>query len=102
MTAAQLELADDLDEEEDLGPSLAMPPLYVLRTAERCPECGMANTSIPSAAPPSMRRRTPTRSKQFHFLRLIRSVPEVITAVLKKKCPSYFRRPGGQDRTRRI
>ncbi len=27
---------------EELGPSLAMPPLYVLRAATRCPKCGQA------------------------------------------------------------
>ena len=31
-----------MDEDEELGPSLAIPPLYVLRTAARCPECGKA------------------------------------------------------------
>ena len=33
------ELDDDYEEEAP-GPSLAFPPLYVLRTVARCPKCG--------------------------------------------------------------
>ena len=42
MTDAELEEAEYLDDEEDLGPCTAFPPLYVLRAAARCPDCGKA------------------------------------------------------------
>lgn len=35
------DLTDEQDDDE-IGPSLAIPPLYVLRATERCPECGRA------------------------------------------------------------
>lgn len=85
---------DDLDdyEEEELGPSLAMPPLYVLRAADSCPECGQAmhvyalgctayhDASFGSTEP----------IEDFHFLRRITSVPPSVLRVLKRKCPGYF------------
>ena len=90
MTDTELDIDED-EREEDLGPSLAFPPLYVLRTAERCPECGLAQHVYALGC-------TAFRFAEeggepvdlFHFLRVIRSVPKEVTTLLKRKCPRYF------------
>jgi hypothetical protein len=81
---------DDDYEEEELGTSLAMPPLYLLLAAARCPECGQAMYvyTLGCAAFHDADDRFPI--EQFHFLRLIRSVPEPVLDLLKAKCPSYY------------
>lgn len=91
MIALALAEAEYLDEdEEDLGPSFALPPLYVLRTAVRCPECGQAQHvyALGCTAFHDAQDRDPI--EQFHFLSYVRSVPTEIAAMLKAKCPSYF------------
>jgi hypothetical protein len=87
MTDAEL---DTDDEEEALGPSLAYPPLYVLRTADHCPACGKAQHVYALGCAAFQDAEERYLIKQFHFLRLIRSVPEELTALLKQKCPSFF------------
>jgi hypothetical protein len=83
-------LDDEDDEEEALGPSLAMPPLYVLRTADRCPDCGQAQHvyTLGCAAFHDAEDSRPV--KDFHFLRSIRSVPEQVLTLLKDRCPNYY------------
>jgi hypothetical protein len=83
-------LDDDDYEEEELGPSLAMPPLYVLRTAARCPECGQLQHvyTLGCAAFHDADELRPI--EQFHFLRLIRSVPRTVINLLKDRCPGYY------------
>ena len=81
---------DDDDDEEPLGPSLALPPLYLLRAANRCPECGEALHvyTLGCAAFHDAEDREPL--EQFHFLRAIRSVPEQMLNLLKARCPSFY------------
>ena|SRR5271157_945789 len=81
---------DDDCEEEDYGPSLAMPPLYMLRTAARCPECGRAQHvyTLGCAAFHDAGDLRPV--EDFHFLRLIHSVPEPVLSLLKDRCPGYY------------
>ena len=88
MTETMLE--DDDYEEEELGPSLAMPPLYVLRTVARCPECSQAQHvyTLGCAAFHDAEDLRPV--EQFHFLRRIGSVPAQVLALLKAKIPSYY------------
>ena len=66
-----------------------LPPLYVLRTAEHCPECGEAMHvyTLGCAAFHDAEDSRPV--DVFHFLRRIESVPEEVTALLKAKCPGY-------------
>ena len=80
---------DDYDEEE-LGPSLAMPPLYVVRAADRCPECGQAMHvyTLGCAAFHDAEDRFPI--EQFHLLRLIHNVPEPVLTLLKDRCTGYY------------
>jgi hypothetical protein len=89
---AMIEAANDDDyEEEDYGPSLAYPPLYVLRTADRCPECGESQhvyTLGCTAYRDAEDGGEPI--DQFHFLHHIRSVPEPVLALLKAKLPNYY------------
>jgi hypothetical protein len=81
---------DDDEYEEDLGPSLAMPPLYVVRTVARCPECGLAQHvhTLGCAAFHDAEDRLPVEA--FHFLRLIHNVPPPVLSLLKDRCPGYY------------
>jgi hypothetical protein len=90
LTMAEVEEDYDEDEDYELGPSLAFPPLYVVRTAERCPECGTAMHvyTLGCAAFHDAEDSRPV--DVFHFLRLIRSVPENVLHLLKDRCPDYF------------
>jgi hypothetical protein len=89
MTDAELEEYLD-DEKEGLGPSLALPPLYVLRTAVRCPKCGKAQHvyALGCTAFHDAEDRDPI--EQFHFLSFVHSIPTGIAAMLRATCPSYF------------
>ena len=82
--------APDDDEEADFETSLAMPPLYLLRTAVRCWRCREAEFvySLGCAAYHAGEFRSPVR--EFHFLHAVRSVPDALLALLKPKCPLYF------------
>lgn len=77
------------DEDEELGPSLAMPPLYVVRSACYCPECGQATFvfMLGCAAYHDAEDLRPV--EDFHFLRRVASVPRTVRRVLKGKCPSF-------------
>jgi hypothetical protein len=92
MTDAEFDVEDYDDdyEEEELGPSLAMPPLYVLRTTDCCPECGKAQHvyTLGCAAFHDAQDRHPI--EEFHFLHTIRSVPEPVLDLLKAKSPGYY------------
>lgn len=81
---------DDDDQEEDDGPSLAYPPLYVLRSAAYCPESGQAQhvyTLGCTAYRDAEDGGEPIQ--QFHFLRRIESIPQPLLALLKTKLPGY-------------
>jgi hypothetical protein len=89
MTDAALD--DDEDYEDDeLGPSLAIPPLYVLRTVAYCPKCrtAMHVHTLGCAAYHDAEDSRPL--EDFHFLRQIESVPETVLTLLKAKCPGYY------------
>jgi hypothetical protein len=81
---------DDDEYEEALGPSLAMPPLYALRTAARCPACGemLHVYALGCSAFHDAEDLRPV--ERFHFLRLTTSVPESLLTRLKRNCPSYY------------
>ena len=81
---------DDDGGDEHLGLSLAVPPLYVLRTAVRCPDCGKALHVFALGCAAFHDAEEGYLIKEFHFLNFVRSVPEELTALLKAKCPSYF------------
>jgi len=87
---ADAEFDDDDYEEEESGPSLAMPPLYVLRTTTRCPKCGEAMNVYTLGCAAFHDAETSFPIKQFHFLCLIRSVPEPVLNLLKAKCPGFY------------
>ena len=90
MTDATPEADDTLDDDEQFGPALAVPPLYALRTAVRCPACRQALHvfALGCAAFHDAEEGYPIR--EFHFLSYVRSVPDELTALLRDKCPSYF------------
>ena len=80
----------DEDTQEALGPSLALPPLYVLRAAERCPKCGTA-LHVYTLGCTSFHDADDSRPVDiFHFLRHIESVPPDVLTLLKAKCPTYY------------
>lgn len=81
---------DDDYEEEDYGPSLAYPPLYVLRTADYCPECEQALRVYMLGCASFHDAEDLRPIDDFHFLRLIRSVPDSVITLLKRNCPGYY------------
>jgi hypothetical protein len=89
MTDVEEAYDEDEEEAEELGPSLAMPPLYVLRTAERCPECGRAMHVYTLGCAAFHDAEDSRPLEVFHFLSRIRSVPEAVLKLLKARCPGY-------------
>jgi hypothetical protein len=90
-------ILDDEDEyEEALGPSLAIPPLYLLRTADRCPECGRAMHVYTLGCTAFHDREDSRPVEEFHFLRMIESVPDNLLALLRTKCVGYY--PDREDK----
>jgi hypothetical protein len=81
--------AEGDDAGEACGPAMAFPPIYVLRTTARCPECGQALHvyTLGCAAYRDADDHRPT--EVFHFLRLIESLPENVLALLAARCPGY-------------
>jgi hypothetical protein len=102
MAIAMTEAAndDDYEEEEDYGPSLAYPPLYVLRTAARCPECGEA-LHVYAIGCTAFRDAEDGGEPidQFHFLHHLRSLPEPLLALLKAKAPGFYPDQAGGEGT---
>lgn len=86
---------DDTEEDGDEGeaaswPTLAIPPLYVLRTAESCPECGRA-MHVYMLGCAAFRHADDSRPVDvFHFLRCIQSVPDRLMTRLKARCPGFY------------
>ena len=91
LAMTEVEDAYDEDEEEELGPSLAYPSLYVLRSATYCPECGQA-THVYTLGCDAYRDAEEGGEpiEDFHFLRCIESVPAPLMALLKAKLPCYY------------
>ncbi len=86
------EAEEDYDEQEAPRPSLAIPPLYVLRVADHCPVCGAAQHvyTLGCAAYQDADFGSDDPIEEFHFLRQIESVPSLVLRVLKHKCPSFY------------
>jgi hypothetical protein len=80
---------DEKDEEPEIYSTLALPPIYVLRTAERCPDCGRAMHVYTLGCHAFRHDDDPYPVNVFHFLRRIERVPEKLTAMLKAKCTGY-------------
>jgi hypothetical protein len=86
------ETEENYDEVEDFEqwPTLAISPLYVLRTAVRCPQCRKA-MHVYTLGCAGFRHADDSRPVgEFHFLRMISSVPEDVLTLLRARCPSYF------------
>ena len=79
------------DNYEDYGPSLAYPPLYVLRAAVYCPECGQAQ-HVYTLGCESYRHAEDGGEPidQFHFLNRIENVPTALLDLLRAKLPGYY------------
>ena len=84
------EIDDESDECRELGPSLALPPLYVLRAAVYCPECGQARHVYTLGCAAFHEAEDCRPVDDFHFLRRIESIPRPILALLKAKLPGYY------------
>ncbi len=88
MTETMLE--DEGYEQERVGPSTAFPPLYVLRTADDCPECGQPQHVYTLGCAAFCDADWDAEVEDFFFLRVIRSLPEDVLKLVKARCPSYF------------
>jgi hypothetical protein len=84
------EIDDEHDEDLELGPSHALPPLYVLRTAAYCPECDQPQHVYTLGCAAFHDAEDRHQVDDFHFLRRIESLPQPILALLKTKLPSYY------------
>src|SRR4051794_9475893 len=78
------------EDDEELKPSLAIPPLYVLRGRQRCSACGWL-TSVYALSCAAFRdgKRHATMEK-FHILNFIGSIPKPILKMLEAKCHGYY------------
>jgi hypothetical protein len=88
VTDTALELEEEAG--EDLGLSLAMPPVYLLRTVDRCPACRKIIHVYALGCTAFHDAEEGDTIREFHFLTFVRSVPEELRALLKQKCPGYF------------
>ncbi len=70
-------------DEDDIGPSMALPPVYVLRTVACCFECARAQHvyTLGSAASHDARDSIPIEA--FHFLRRFSSLPAQVIDCLR-------------------
>jgi hypothetical protein len=81
----------DDDAEEQLGPSLAYPPLYVLRTATRCPACDKAlHVYALGCSAYHVVEHGGEPIEQFHFLQRIESIPQSLLTLIKRQLPDYY------------
>jgi len=90
-----IEAEEDYDDDDDHFRRahitwFAVPPIYVLRTAEYCPECRNPMQVYTLGCAGYEETRDPTPTDLFHFLRSIESLPEPVLKRLKAKCPRYF------------
>jgi hypothetical protein len=76
-------------EEGGPGLSLAMPPLYVLRTVERCPECGRPLQVYALGCAAFQNAEDDTPLEEFHFLHHVRGLPARVLAILSAQCRGY-------------
>jgi hypothetical protein len=90
MAMAMIEAANDDYDDEDDGPSLAIPPLYVLRTAVTCPECGQSQHAYALGCAAYQDAEDGGEPiDDFHFLSRIESVPEPVLALLTANAPRF-------------
>jgi len=81
---------DEAYDDEDEGPSLAYPPIYVLRSADDCPVCGQPNFVYALGCVAFRdRREGGAPIEDFHFLRYVESLPKPLLTLLKSKLPSF-------------
>ena len=83
-------MPDNDNYEEEPGPSLAIPPLYLLLAVARCPKCGQTQyvSTLGCAAFHDAEELGP--ADIFHFLHFIHSLPEPVLNLLKAKRPGYY------------
>jgi hypothetical protein len=86
---------DDYDEDEPLGPSLVMPPLYVIRSACYCPECELAQHVYMLGCAAFHDAEDLRPIAECHFLRRVERVPPTLMTLLRARLPRYY-----PDRTR--
>jgi hypothetical protein len=72
--------------------SHAHPPLYLLRTADRCPECDQAMHvyALGCDAYQDAEFRSAEPIHDFHFLRQVRRLPKRVLGMIKRQCPGYY------------
>ena len=81
---------DDDYEEEGLRPSLAYPPLYLLRTVARCPKCRKTQHVYTLGCTTFHDAHELRPVEAFHFQRLIHSVPQRVLDLLNARSPGFF------------
>ena len=70
--------------------SLAIPPLYLLRTATHCPECREATHVYTLGCAGFHEAESFEPINAFFFLRQICSVPSSVLRAFKRECSGYY------------
>ena len=78
---------DEYDEDEQIGPSRALPPLYMLRSAEHCPGCGKGIHVYALGCAAFTDAGENGAIEQFHFLHNIEWLEEGVLALIRRRCP---------------
>lgn len=95
------EAADQTDHHDDepLGPSLAIPPLYVVRSACYCPECDQAQHVYMLGCVAFQDAEDLHPVEEFHFLRRVERIRPKLLALLEAKLPRFYPDRTEEDET---
>jgi len=84
------EETNEIENESASNSSLAIPPLYVLRAAERCPKCRQALHVFALGCAAFADAEEREMIEAFHILTFVRRVPERVLRLLATKCPGFY------------
>jgi hypothetical protein len=82
-------LEDEYDDDDEPGPTLARPPVSVLRTATYCPECGRTTRVYGLGCAGYKHADFDKVVNDFFFLHHVESLPDDLILILRTICPGY-------------
>jgi hypothetical protein len=81
---------NEIDHDAAAESSLAVPPLYVLRAAERCPKCRQALHVFALGCDAFVDAEEHEAIEAFHLLTFVRHLPDRLLRILATKCTGYY------------
>ncbi|WP_152053057.1 hypothetical protein [Tautonia marina] len=84
------EALDEPEEEDGLGPSKALPPLYVLRAPESCPACGRISHAYSLAASGLFDAYDGDTFRRFIILTHVEEWPEDLLALIRSRTLTWY------------